>query len=180
MIQSEESNTILIEGCLKKDQKSHKALFEIFAPTMYAICFRYAGNEDQAKDLLQEGFIKVFNKLNDFKFEGSFEGWMKRVFINNSLEYLRKENRQPHKVDVEEVYDLQSEDLSFEGLDVEKIMFQIQKLPPGYRAAINLYIIEGYSHKEIAEMLEISESTSKSQLYKARQMLQKMLIPLFK
>lgn len=175
MAQSEESNIILIKGCLAQDPKSQKALFEMFAPTMYAICYRYAGNEDQAKDLLQDGFIKVFTKLGDFKFEGSFEGWLKRIFINNALEYLRKEKRQPEMIDVDNAHDLAADSINFSGIDIRKIMALIQKLPSGYRTAVNLYIIEGYSHKEIADLLGITESTSKTQLFKARQALQKML-----
>lgn len=147
----------------------------MFAPTMYAICYRYAGSEDQAKDLLQDGFIKVFTKLGDFKFEGSFEGWLKRIFINHALEYLRKEKRQPDMIPVDDAQHVAAETLHLHGMDTAKILQLIQKLPAGYRAAVNLYIIEGYSHKEIAEMLNITESTSKSQLFKARQILQKML-----
>ncbi|NUM31301.1 MAG: sigma-70 family RNA polymerase sigma factor [Bacteroidetes bacterium] len=175
MQHSEKSNKILIEGCLAKNQKSQKALFDTFAPTMYAICLRYSGNADQAKDLLQDGFIKVFTKLSEFKFEGSFEGWMKKIFINLALEYLRKESRQPDMINVEEKNDIHSSTFNLQNIDSKKIIELIQKLPAGYRTAINLFIIEGYSHKEIAQMLGITESTSKSQLFKARQMLQKML-----
>jgi RNA polymerase sigma-70 factor (ECF subfamily) len=175
MPQSEESNKILIKGCLAQNQKSQKTLFDTFAPTMYAICYRYAGNSDQAKDLLQDGFIKVFTKLGEFKFEGSFEGWMKRIFINHALEYLRKENRQPDMINVDDAHNISAEVSSFTNIDTRQILSLIQKLPTGYRTVINLYIIEGYSHKEIAEMLGITESTSKTQLFKARLMLQKML-----
>lgn len=175
MSQPEERNILLIKGCLAQDPKSQKALFDTFAPTMYAICYRYAKNSDQAKDLLQEGFIKVYTKLSEFKFEGSFEGWLKRIFINNSLEYIRKELRQPDMVNVEDSHELASDTFQFHAIDSKKIMAQIQKLPTGYRTVINLFIIEGYSHKEIAEMLGISESTSKTQLHKGRHMLQKML-----
>ncbi|MCC6721340.1 MAG: sigma-70 family RNA polymerase sigma factor [Bacteroidia bacterium] len=175
MQQSDKSNKILIEGCLAKNQKSQKALFDKFAPTMYAICMRYSGNAEQAKDLLQEGFIKVFTKLGEFKFEGSFEGWLKRIFINHALEYIRKENRQPDIVNVDETYELQSDTFHITSIDSRKIIELIQKLPQGYRTVINLFIIEGYNHKEIAQMLGISENTSKSQLFKARQVLQKML-----
>ncbi len=175
MLQSEERNILLIQGCIAQNPKSQKALFDIFAPTMYAICYRYSKDADQAKDLLQEGFIKAFTKLSEFKFEGSFEGWLKRIFINHSLEYIRKELRQPTTVDVEEVHDLSSETIQFDRHDAKKLMDLIQKLPLGYRTAINLFIIEGYSHKEISEKLGISESTSKTQLHKGRQMLQRML-----
>lgn len=175
MSQPEERNIVLIKGCLAKNPKSQKALFDTFAPTMYAICYRYAKNSDQAKDLLQEGFIKVYTKLVEFKFEGSFEGWLKRIFINHALEYIRKELRQPDMINLEDVHDLSSDSFQFHGLDAAKILAQIQKLPTGYRTVINLFIIEGYSHKEIAELLGISENTSKTQLHKGRHMLQKML-----
>ena len=175
MSPTEVRNKNLIAGCIAKDPKSQKSLFDIFAPTMYAICYRYAKNPDQAKDLLQDGFIKAFTKLSEFKFEGSFEGWLKRIFINHSLEYIRKEMRKPDMVKVEEVHNLASDSFQFHNLDSKKIMAQIQKLPTGYRTVINLFIIEGYSHKEIANLLGISENTSKTQLHKGRQMLQKMI-----
>ncbi len=175
MSPTEVRNTNLIAGCIAKDPKAQKTLFDTFAPTMYAICFRYAKNSDQAKDLLQDGFIKVFTKLGEFKFEGSFEGWLKRIFINHSLEYIRKEMRKPDMLKVEDVYNLAVDDFQFHNLDANKIMTQIQKLPTGYRTVINLFIVEGFSHKEIANLLGISENTSKTQLHKGRQMLQKRI-----
>ena len=175
MPQSEERNILLIKGCIAQDPKAQKTLFDTFAPVMYTICYRYAKDPDQAKDLLQEGFIKVYTKLGEFKFEGSFEGWLKRIFINHALEYIRKELRKPDMVNVEDVHELSSDMLQFHGIDTKQILAQIQKLPTGYRTVINLFIIEGYSHKEIAELLGVSESTSKTQLHKGRHMLQKML-----
>lgn len=142
---------------------------------MYAVCLRYSQNQDQAKDLLQEGFIRVFQNLNTFKGEGSFEGWVRRIMVNGCLESLRKPE---NKIFHEDVNDVESE-LSYEPnmrkLDVQYVLRKIQELAPGYRAVFNLFVVEGYQHQEIAEMLGISESTSKSQLSRARKLLQEML-----
>lgn len=163
----------LIKGSIEGDAKMQEALYQRFAPKMYAVCMRYAGNNDDAQDLLQEGFIKVFRNLDKFRNEGSFEGWMRRVFVNTSIEQFR---RKVHLNSISEKEEVGLEDASVSVLDqlAERDIIQlVQELSPGYRAVFNLYVIEGYSHKEIAEMLQISEGTSKSQLARAKSILQK-------
>ncbi|KYP16071.1 sigma-70 family RNA polymerase sigma factor [Flavihumibacter sp. CACIAM 22H1] len=163
----------LIKGSIAGEPKMQEALYRKYAPKMYAVCLRYAGNNDDAQDLLQEGFIKVFRNLDKFRHEGSFEGWMRRVFVNTSIEQYRK------KVHMNSISDQEErgiEDASVSVLDqlAERDIVQlVQELSPGYRAVFNLYVIEGYSHKEIGELLSISEGTSKSQLARAKAILQK-------
>ncbi|MCA0398783.1 MAG: sigma-70 family RNA polymerase sigma factor [Bacteroidetes bacterium] len=150
-----------------------ESLYRKFAGKMYAVCLRYAGNSDDAQDLLQEGFIKVFRNLDKFRHEGSFEGWMRRVFVNTSIEHYR---RKVHLNPIGETEENRIEDVSVSALDqlAEKDIVQlVQELSPGYRTVFNLYVIEGYSHKEIGDMLQISEGTSKSQLARAKSILQK-------
>ncbi len=165
----------LIKGSLDGDRKIQEALYNQYAPKMYAVCLRYSKNADEAQDLLQDGFIKVFNNLDKYRGEGSFEGWIRRIFVNTSIEQFRKFANQQKFVDSE---DLVVEDKAFNALDslAEKdIINLIQDLSPGYKQVFNMYVIEGYSHKDIAEALGINEGTSKSQLARAKAMLQKMI-----
>ena len=163
----------LIKGCISGDRRMQELLYKKFSPKMYAICLRYAGNTDDAQDLLQEGFIKVFKNLEKFRNEGSFEGWMRRVFVNTSIEHFRR------KVNLNSITENEEkgiEDSTWNVLDslAEKDIIElIQELSPGYRTVFNLYVVEGYSHKEIGDMLGISEGTSKSQLARAKMILQK-------
>ncbi len=166
-------DTDLIRGSLAGDARMQESLYRKFAGKMYAVCLRYAGNSDDAQDLLQEGFIKVFRNLDKFRHEGSFEGWMRRVFVNTSIEHYR---RKVHLNPIGETEENRIEDVSVSALDqlAEKDIVQlVQELSPGYRTVFNLYVIEGYSHKEIGDMLQISEGTSKSQLARAKSILQK-------
>lgn len=165
----------LIEACQKGDKNALKMLYDTYSNGMYAICLRYMGNEDEAKDSLQEGFIKVFRHISRYAFTGSFEGWMKRIFVHTSIEQIRRRKR---------FLDIDDQQLNLPGqfshvqlhqVDAEAIMEVVQRLPEGYRTIFNMYCIDGYSHKEIAEELGITESTSKSQLFKARKLLQKWL-----
>ncbi|MEO5999052.1 MAG: sigma-70 family RNA polymerase sigma factor [Chitinophagaceae bacterium] len=158
----------LITGCLNGDSRMQEELYKRFAPKMYSVCLRYANNVENAQDLLQEGFIKIFRNLDRFRGDGSFEGWVRRIFINTSIEYYRKKANVFFASEKEE---LMVEDSSLNALDklAEKdIIKLVQELSPGYRTVFNLYAIEGYSHKEIGIMLNISEGTSKSQLARAK------------
>jgi len=163
----------LIKSCISGDRRMQELLYKKFSPKMYAICLRYAGNSDDAQDLLQEGFIKVFKNLEKFRSEGSFEGWMRRVFVNTSIEHFRR------KVNLNSITENEEkgiEDSTWNVLDslAEKDIIQlIQDLSPGYRTVFNLYVLEGYSHKEIGDILGINEGTSKSQLARAKMILQK-------
>jgi len=167
------SENDLINGCLAGDRRVQELLYERFAAKMYAVCLRYSGNTDDAADLLQEGFIKVFRNLQKFRKEGSFEGWVRRVFVNTAIEHYRRKHSLTTVVsDKEETI----EDNSWNALDrlAEKdIIALVQQLSPGYRTVFNMYVIEGYSHKEIGDILDISEGTSKSQLARAKGILQK-------
>lgn len=141
---------------------------------MYAVCLRYAGNAEDAQDLLQEGFIKIYRNLHRFRAEGSFEGWIRRVFVNSSIEHFRKKSLQLSKVSGKEEDTIEDADTTaLDNLAERDIISLIQQLSPGYRTVFNLYVVEGYSHKEIADLLGISEGTSKSQLARARSILQK-------
>ena len=141
---------------------------------MYAVCLRYSNNSDDAQDLLQEGFIKVYRNLHRFRAEGSFEGWVRRVFVNSSIEHFRKKSIKLASVSEKEEANIEDADISaLDTLAEKDIIKLIQELSPGYRTVFNLYVVEGYSHKEISEQLGISEGTSKSQLARARGILQK-------
>jgi RNA polymerase sigma factor (sigma-70 family) len=149
-------------------------LYNRFAGKMYAVCLRYSNNTDDARDLLQEGFIKVYRNLHRFRAEGSFEGWIRRVFVNSSIEHFRKKSVQIATVTDREESTIEDNDNSaLDNLAERDIINLIQELSPGYRTVFNLYVIEGYSHREIGEKLGISEGTSKSQLARARSILQK-------
>jgi RNA polymerase sigma factor (sigma-70 family) len=150
-------------------------LYIRFSPKMYAVCLRYSSNADDARDLLQEGFIKVFKNLEKYRGDGSFEGWVRRIFVNTSIEHFR---RVVNTYSVTETHENTFEDKewnAFENLAQKDIFNMIQELSPGYKQVFNMYVIEGYSHKEIADAMGISEGTSKSQLARAKMLLQKMV-----
>ncbi|MGZ5255808.1 MAG: RNA polymerase sigma factor [Flavitalea sp.] len=168
------SESDLIAGCIAGDRKMQEELYNRFASKMYAVCLRYANNSDDAQDLLQEGFIKVYKNLHRFRAEGSFEGWVRRVFINSSIEHYRKKQAKLTTVSDKEENTIENSDISaLDSLAERDIINLIQDLSPGYRTVFNLYVVEGYSHKEIGELLGISEGTSKSQLARAKSILQK-------
>jgi len=149
-------------------------LYNRFSGKMYAVCLRYSNNADDAQDLLQEGFIKVYRNLHRFRAEGSFEGWVRRVFVNSSIEHFRKKSIQLAAVSEREEETIGDKDINaLDTLAEKDIINLIRELSPGYRTVFNLYVVEGYSHGEIAGMLGISEGTSKSQLARARGVLQK-------
>ena len=150
-------------------------LYQRFSPKMYSVCLRYSGNAEDARDLLQEGFIKIYKNLSKYRGDGSFEGWIRRIFVNTSIEHFRKK---VHLQNVTETQERMIEDKEWNVLDnlAEKdIMKMIHELSPGYKAVFNMHVIEGYSHKEIGELLGINEGTSKSQLARAKMVLKKML-----
>jgi RNA polymerase sigma factor (sigma-70 family) len=161
---------------LQNDRKSQAALYNLFAGKMFAVCMRYAADYDEASDILQEGFVKVFNSLGRFSFEGSVEGWVRRIMVNTAIDHYRKASKIHVMTDLEdaEVADDSAEQL-LSKFESEEILALIRKLPVGYRTVLNMYVVEDYSHKEIAGMLGISEGTSKSQLARARAMLKNFL-----
>ncbi len=163
----------IINGCIVGDRTAQQTLYGRYSPKMFAICLRYAKDYHSAEDILQEGFIKVFRYISNFRREGSFEGWMRRIFVNTAIEHLRKAVSLYSIVDDEDKpMDILDESV-FDQLDYQDLLNMVQSLSPGYRTVFNLYVVEGYSHKEIAKLLNISEGTSKSQLARARVLLQK-------
>ncbi|MEP2771053.1 MAG: sigma-70 family RNA polymerase sigma factor [Fulvivirga sp.] len=166
----------LISKCRKQDGKAQKALYDKYASKMLGVCHRYIKDTDQAEDVMITGFVKVFEKIDQFKSEGSFEGWIRRIMVNQSLSFIRKNKGMYLEVDIE-VADREPDYKSLnDNLEAQDLLTLINNLPTGYQTVFNLYAIEGYSHKEIAEKLQISENTSKSQLSRARTLLQKQLI----
>lgn len=169
------SESDLIKGCIDGDRQMQQILYDRFASKMYGVCLRYAGNVEDANDILQEGFIKVFKNLGKFRSEGSFEGWVRRIFINSAIEQYRKKVK---LYNVSEVYENTVEDKSLNALDIlatKDVMNIVNELSPGYKAVFNLHVVEGYSHMEIAKMLGINEGTSKSQLARAKGVLKKII-----
>ncbi len=162
----------IIKGCLRGDQRSQQLLFNRFAGKMLTVCRRYARNEEEAEDMLQDTFIKVFTHLLQYQYKGSFEGWIRKIAVNTALKYLEKNKMQWLENYLEKIPDHEIEPSALEKLQEEDLMKLIASLPDGYRAVFNLYIIDGFNHQEIAEALGIQESTSRSQLVKARLYLQ--------
>lgn len=163
----------IIEGCKKGDRRSQKEFYDRFAPKMMAICLRYMGDKETAVDVLQEGFLTVFSKLDTYSGEGSLEGWVRKIFVNTALMSLRKNDVLKESEDIESAWSLTSDDISaVQNLSYKELIRIISGLPAGFRTVFNMYVIEGYSHKEIAEELGISETTSRSQLQRARTLLQ--------
>lgn len=169
------SDDDLIRQCTKGDRIAQKQLYDRFASRMLGVCLRYSQDYQSAEDILQEGFIKAFRHIERFRFEGSFEGWLRRIMVNTAIEAHRRKNNMYPILDVEqqevEFYD---ED-ALDKLAAEDLMAMINTLSPGYKTVFSLYAIEGFSHKEIAEQLNISEGTSKSQLARARYILMEMV-----
>lgn len=170
-----QSEKDLINACLKGDRAGQKKLYDTFSRVMYGVCVRYSSNPDEAKDILQDGFVKVFTKLGQFSHNGSFEGWMKRIFVNTALEFYRINKNHMYHSDVDAAVENPHNDFTVERMSQKEILKVMNNMAPGYRAVLNLFIIEGYGHAEIAEMMGISEGTSKSQLSRARALLQQEL-----
>jgi len=166
----------LLEGCRRGDRKAQENLYNLLSPRMMAVCMRYAKDSADAEDILQMGFVKVFRKLSEFRNEGSFEGWIRRIMVNTAIEAYRKNLRSLSIVDIEEVYDHPQSTFDMSGLELKDLMKMIRQLPAGYRLVFNMYVIEGFSHKEIAAQLDISEGASKSQLSRARSVLKEKIL----
>jgi len=166
----------LIIGCQKDNRKAQHEVYDWLAPKMLTICRRYIKDVNEAESIMITGFMKVFDKIGQFSGEGSFEGWVRRIMVNESLLYIRKNRGMYIEVDIEYADTTPNYSLASENLDAEELLNLINSLPIGYRTVFNMFAIEGYSHKEIAESLAISENTSKSQLSRARRMLQTHII----
>ena len=168
------SGKVMNEMYLKGTQETNELLYRHFAPKMYGICLRFAGNPMDADDILQDGFLKIFTKIKDFRNEGSLEGWIRRTFVNTAINYYRKNSRNQRNGDLDGI-DISDDnnEIIYDKLSREELLNLLQELPIGYRTVFNLNVLEGYTHKEIGQMLGISDNTSKSQLTRARAILQK-------
>lgn len=166
----------ILKGCKKNKREYQEILYRKYATKMYGICLSYAGERDLAQDMLQDAFIKVFSKIKDYKPTGSLEGWIRRIVSNTAIDHLRKLQRNKNFIPQEEAEFKESDSISgFEKLKTQDLLNQVKMLPEGARLVFNLYAIEGFTHKEIATKLEISEGTSKSQFNRARKLLMKWL-----
>lgn len=183
-VENKEKLNKIIDGCLQQKRKYQEELFKLFYGKMLGVSMRYTKDQDTASEIVQTSFIKIFEKLNLFDNKGNFEGWIKRIVINTAIDFIRKSKKDPYVNNLNEDYSLsnveekvfeEEEELELSQLKNELIIKAIQSLSPAYQTVFNLYVIEDYSHKEIAELLNISEGTSKSNLSKAKVNLQKIL-----
>jgi RNA polymerase sigma factor (sigma-70 family) len=165
----------IIKGCLAGDRRDQELLYRRHSSKLYGVCLQYSGNDEEARDILQEGFIKIFENLHKYKHEGSFEGWVRRIVVNTALEKFRSRHNLFRVDDIDTIQEPMAEPDTedYSGLQAVDLLYIIRELPPKYRMVFNLYAIEGYSHKEIGEMMNISEGTSKSNLSRARNILQR-------
>ncbi|MDR2848014.1 MAG: sigma-70 family RNA polymerase sigma factor [Bacteroidales bacterium] len=173
---------LLIEGCKDGNHQAQKMLYERYAPAMMSVCQRYTGNKDTARDLLHDGFVRLYTKIHTYSGAGSFGGWMRKVFVTTALEYLRRNDALKNSVDIDnaDVLGIESADVSaVEQLSADELFVCIMRLPDGYRTVFNLYAVEGYSYAEIAKELHLRESSIRSQYARARQMLQRILLSKF-
>ncbi len=167
----------LVQGCIKGDRKIQEKLYRTYASKMYTICLSYANRKEEGMDILQEGFVKVFRQIKTFKFQGSLEGWVRRIIVRTAIDHFRKykAERDLAAPEIPEIEDGRSLS-ALENMAFEDLMGYLQKLPEGARIVFNLYAVEGYNHREIAEMTGISEGTSKSQYSRAKGLLQSWIL----
>ena len=163
----------LIEGCRSGNRLSQKALYDALSRKMFAVCLRYMGDREAAEDVLQDGFVTLFSKLDSFSGAGSFEGWARKIFVNTALMSLRRKDVLRNTEEVDAAFGILSESPTpVQQIGYRELMKLVSELPPGFRTVFNMYVIEGYSHKEISEALGVTEVTSRSQLQRARMLLQ--------
>ncbi|MCX2738439.1 RNA polymerase sigma factor [Pontibacter anaerobius] len=166
----------LIEGCIAGKRDMQRLLYDLYSKKMMVVCLRYAPTTFEAEDIMQDAFVKVFNNIQNFKRDCPLEFWVRRIMVNTALKHLRSKQLLTVSHEAEEVANLSADDVSLSGYTMDELLSMIQSLAPRYRMVFNLYAIEGYNHKEIGEMLGISEGTSKSQYSRARAILQSMLL----
>jgi len=170
----------LISKCLEGEAEALKQLYENYSPKLWPVCLRYARNKMSAEDIMQEGFIRIYKYLEFYKGVGSFEGWLRKTMVNTAINYYKKNLKQNNEKDLDAVFGIANNEVdAISKLSTENILELISSLPDGYRTIFNMFVIEGYPHKEIAEKLGISENTSKSQLSRARVILQMKVKKLF-
>lgn len=166
----------IVQSCIDGDRQAQRKLFELLAPKMLSVCLRYVGDRSVAEDLLQDAFVTLYTKLDSYKGEGSFEGWARRIFVTTCLMYLRKKDALKMSEELESAIGVSASTPSaMENIGYKELMALILQLPPGFRSVFNMYVIEGYSHKEISQALGISEVTSRTQLSRARLWLQEKM-----
>ncbi|MBO9571811.1 MAG: sigma-70 family RNA polymerase sigma factor [Chitinophagaceae bacterium] len=167
----------ILSGCLQNESLAQRELYARYSPRMLSVCYRFAHNREDAEDMLQEGFIKVFSQIHTFQNKGAFEGWIRRIIVHTCINHLKKNKKFNDSVDIIHATGVQIREDSVPSIvQAKQIVECIRLLPLGYRTVLNLYAIEGYSHKEIAGMLDVEESTSRSQYTRAKQMLEDILI----
>lgn len=167
----------ILQGCLRNEAIAQKELYHKYSPKMLAVCYRFGHNKEDAEDMLQEGFIKVFSQIHTFRSQGAFEGWIRRIIVHTCINNLKKNKKFNESVDLIHANSHQVREESVPSIvQAKQVVECIRLLPLGYRTVLNLYAIEGYSHKEISIVLEIEESTSRSQYTRAKQMLEDILI----
>jgi RNA polymerase sigma factor (sigma-70 family) len=166
----------LILGCIREERDCQLEVFRRYSGKMLSVCLRYARHHMEAEDILQDAFIKVFDNIDKFQHKGSFEGWIRRIVVNTALKNYQKSSFKKERIGLETYEDQPLEPAALATLSEQELLKLISNLPDGYRQVFNLYVIEGYSHKEIAEMLSIGESTSRSQLVKARNILKTQVL----
>jgi len=167
----------LLKGCLKNDPSAQRELYNKYSAKMLAVCYRYAHNREDAEDMLQEGFIKVFLQIHTFENRGAFEGWIRRIIVHTCINILKKNKKFNESVDLIHATSLHVKEESVSSIvQAKQVVECIRLLPLGYRTVLNLYAVEGFSHREIAQMLEVEESTSRSQYTRAKTMLEDILI----
>jgi len=167
----------ILQGCLKNNAAAQKALYEKYSAKMLVVCYRYAHNREDAEDMLQEGFIKIFSQIHTFENRGALEGWIRRIIVHTCINNLKKNKRFNESVDLIHATSIQVREESIPSIiQAKEVVECIRMLPIGYRTVLNLYAIEGFTHKEISGMLDIEESTSRSQYTRAKAMLEDILI----
>ena len=168
---------LMLAGCLRNNAAAQEALYNRFSPRMLGVCYRFAKNREDAEDMLQEGFIKVFTQIHQYRNEGALEGWIRRIVVHTSINILKKNKKFTESVDIIHANSIYvKEDMIPSIMQAKQVVECIRMLPLGYRTVLNLYAIEGFSHREIANILDIEESTSRSQYTRAKAMLEEILI----
>ena len=168
---------LMLNGCLRNNATAQEALYNRFSPRMLGVCYRFAKNREDAEDMLQEGFIKVFTQIHQYRNEGALEGWIRRIVVHTCINILKKNKKFSDSVDITNAHSIHvREEMIPSIMQAKQVVECIRALPLGYKTVLNLYAIEGYSHKEIGSMLDIEESTSRSQYTRAKAMLEEVLV----
>ncbi|HTJ10909.1 MAG TPA: sigma-70 family RNA polymerase sigma factor [Dinghuibacter sp.] len=168
---------VLLQGCLHKDAAAQQEFYNRYSPKMLSVCYRFAKNREDAEDMLQEGFIRIFSQIHQFQHKGALEGWIRKIIVHTCINLLKKNKKFSENVDIQYAQHLSVREEAVPAvIQAKQVIECIRMLPIGYRTVLNLFAIEGYNHKEIAEMLDIEESTSRSQYTRAKAMLEDILI----